>query len=137
MMYVPCDPDSPEPWATGLASLPKYLLIASYIENAILQEAIPDDALAPSARDLSKIYHVNIATANRSIHMLQDRGFLRRMPGIGMYILAGSRTRLLDARREDFVANHIEPCVAEAKLLGLSRTELTTLLAEAYSAEDA
>lgn len=129
-------PDDSEPSANEFSPLPKYLTIASQVEAAILDGTVPDDALAPSARILSKLHGVNIATATRALRTLQDRGVVRRLPGIGMYILADSRDRLRAVRREDFVANHIVPCANEARRLGLGRTEVVALLTKALSERD-
>lgn len=39
--------------------------------------------------------HVNIATADRSLHVLQSRELLRKVPGSGMHMLAGNRVILV------------------------------------------
>ncbi|WP_454114980.1 GntR family transcriptional regulator [Microbacterium lacticum] len=115
---------------------PAYLVIAHDIENAILDGEVSEGALAPSAGVLARRYGVNIATSTRALRTLHDRGVVRRLPGIGMYILAGCRVALLAGRRANFVRDHIEPLIAEAHRLGLSNVDLMSELSARLRAAD-
>ncbi|MBF9335608.1 GntR family transcriptional regulator [Microbacterium lacticum] len=115
---------------------PAYLVIAHDMENAILDGEVSEDALAPSAGVLARRYGVNIATSARALRTLQDRGVVRRLPGIGMYILAGCRAALLTGRRANFVRDHIEPLIDEAHRLGLSNIDLMGELSARLRAAD-
>ena len=89
--------------------MPAYLMIARDMENAILDDEVREDSIAPSSNVLAGRYSVNIATAARALRVLQDREIVRRLWGIGMHVVAESRASLLAKRRESFVHDHIEP----------------------------
>jgi GntR family transcriptional regulator len=55
--------------------------------------------------------------------------FARR--GIGMFVAAGARRRLLTQRREQFAEHYVVPLVAEASRLGIAAGELTEMIREA------
>ena len=47
--------------------------------------------------------------------MLTDDGLLEKRRGIGMFVAAGARARLLAERRKRFAERYVEPLVAEAE----------------------
>ncbi len=56
--------------------------------------------------------------------MLTDEGLLEKRRGIGMFVAAGARVRLLAERRKRFAERYVEPLVAEASRLGIGADEL-------------
>lgn len=122
-------PPEREHLTAQMLTLPAYLVIAYDIENAIIDGEVSEDALAPSARVLAHRYGVNIATTARALRILQDRGIVRRLPGIGMYILAGCRASLLAKRLDSFAHTHLEPLADEARRLGMSNADVMAMLA--------
>ncbi|WP_141872097.1 GntR family transcriptional regulator [Microbacterium saperdae] len=111
-------------------------MIVHDMENAIIDGEVSEDALAPSASVLARRYGVNIATTARALRVLQDRGIVRRLPGIGMYILAGCRAALLAKRRDGFADRHLEPLVDEARRLGMSNGDVTAMCAARLHAHE-
>lgn len=67
----------------------------------------------------------------KGIAMLTDDGLLEKRRGIGMFVAAGARARLLGERRKRFAERYVEPLVAEAGRLGIDADELVTLIREA------
>src|ERR1019366_9019093 len=85
-----------------------------------LAEDIADGSLAegervPSTNELGAFYRINPATAAKGISMLTDDGLGGKRRGMGMFVAAGARQRLLDERRKRFAARFVEPLVAEAR----------------------
>jgi GntR family transcriptional regulator len=67
--------------------------------------------------------------------MLTDEGLLEKRRGIGMFVAAGARARLLDERRKRFAERYVEPLVAEATRLGIDADQVVALIREASYAK--
>jgi DNA-binding transcriptional regulator YhcF (GntR family) len=104
-----------------------------------LAEEIADGGLAegervPSTNELAAYYRINPATAAKGINTLADDGLLEKRRGIGMFVAAGARQRLLAQRRERFAQRYVEPLAAEAARLGIGTDELVALIRQASHA---
>jgi DNA-binding transcriptional regulator YhcF (GntR family) len=64
------------------------------------------------------LVRINPATAAKGINVLTGNGLLEKRRGIGMFVAAGARQRLLDDRRERFAQRYIEPLITGAARLG-------------------
>ncbi len=82
----------------------------------------------PSTNELAAFYRINPATAAKGINVLTDDGLLEKRRGIGMFVAAGARARLLGERRKRFAERYIEPMVAEADRLGIDADELVAMI---------
>jgi GntR family transcriptional regulator len=89
----------------------------------------------PSTNELAAYYRINPATAAKGINMLTDEGLLEKRRGIGMFVAAGARDRLLGERRKRFAERYVEPLVAEAGRLGIDADELVALIREASNGQ--
>jgi DNA-binding transcriptional regulator YhcF (GntR family) len=68
--------------------------------------------------------------------VLIDEGLLEKRRGIGMFVAAGARTRLLAERRKQFAERYLEPLVAEASRLGIDPDELVGLIRKSSNAQE-
>jgi DNA-binding transcriptional regulator YhcF (GntR family) len=84
----------------------------------------------PSTNELAAFYRINPATAAKGINILADEGLLDKRRGIGMFVAAGSRARLLARRRAEFTERYVEPLLTEAARLGIDTDELIALFRE-------
>lgn len=109
---------------------PLFVQIAEAIEDSILDGSLAEDEQAPSTNELAAFYRINPATAAKGVAVLTDKGILLKRRGIGMFVAAGSRGKLLAERRTAFVERYIDPLIAEAQALGLGADDLTALLRE-------
>ncbi|MFJ3957000.1 GntR family transcriptional regulator [Arthrobacter sp. NPDC090010] len=110
---------------------PIFLQIAALIENDIVSGALPEESQVPSTNEFAQYYRINPATAAKGVNTLVDEGILYKKRGIGMFVAAGSRDRLLGRRKEGFRAQFVEPLCREAGKLGIARAELLTMLTQA------
>ena len=85
----------------------------------------------PSTNELAAYYRINPATAAKGINVLAGEGLLEKHRGIGMFVAAGARRRLLEQRRRRFAERYVDPLVAEATRLGIGTEELVALIREA------
>ena len=109
---------------------PIFAQVAERMAEEIAEGALAEGDRVPSTNELAAFYRINPATAAKGINVLADDGLLEKHRGIGMFVAAGARERLLDARRRRFVQRYVEPLVAEASRLGISAEELVTLVRE-------
>lgn len=107
---------------------PLFLQVAALLEEAILSGAYPEESQAPSITELSVSCKINPATALKGVNLLVEQGLLYKKRGLGMFVAGGARARLEEARRRQFCAGYIEPLLAEARKLGLSREEVMEMI---------
>ena len=85
----------------------------------------------PSTNELAAFYRINPATAAKGINLLADDGLLEKRRGIGMFVAAGARQRLLARRRAEFTQRYVAPLLTEAARLGIGPDKLFALILEA------
>lgn len=107
---------------------PIFLQLAERIEDGIIDGTYPDEGQLPSINEFAAFHRINPATALKGITRLVDAGLVYKRRGVGMFVAAGARDRLLAARRERFADSHIAPLLAEAQHLGLTTDELIDLI---------
>ena len=107
-----------------------YLQISEMIETDILRGILLDEEQVPSTNELAKRYTINPATAGKGVNLLVDEGILYKKRGIGMFVATGAREKILSKRRTAFVESHLRPLLAEAKSLGLTKSELLNMIEE-------
>jgi GntR family transcriptional regulator len=107
---------------------PIFSQIAELLTEQIVDGALEEGARVPSTNELAAFYRINPATAAKGINVLTDSGLLEKRRGIGMFVAAGARQRLLENRRQRFAAEYVDPMVAEANRLGIDAEALVVLI---------
>ena len=110
---------------------PIFLQIAEQIENDIIAGTLPEETQVPSTNEFATFHRINPATAARGVNLLVDAGILYKRRGIGMFVAAGARDRVIQEHRDRFTNEYVRPLVAEAAKLGISATELSELITKA------
>jgi GntR family transcriptional regulator len=117
---------------SGMAGLdegtPLFVQIAERLTDEIADGDLAEGERVPSTNELAAYYRINPATAAKGISVLTDDGLLEKRRGIGMFVAAGARQRLLSERRTRFAERYVEPLVAEASRLGIDADELVALI---------
>jgi DNA-binding transcriptional regulator YhcF (GntR family) len=109
---------------------PLFVQIAERLAEDIADGGLAEGERVPSTNELAAYYQINPATAAKGINVLATDGLLEKRRGIGMFVAAGARKRVLDDRRRRFAERHIRPLVAEASRLGIDSDELIALIQE-------
>ena len=109
---------------------PIFSQVADRLAEEIAEGALAEGDRVPSSNELAAFYRINPATAAKGINVLADDGLLEKHRGIGMFVAAGARERLLGARRRRFAERYVVPLVAEASRLGIDADELVALIRE-------
>lgn len=105
-----------------------YIQIKEMIENDILREILLEEEKVPSTNELAKLYSINPATAAKGINLLVDEGVLYKKRGIGMFVAAGAKMKIMDKRKENFYDDYVKSIVTEAFRLGITREELIKMI---------
>jgi DNA-binding transcriptional regulator YhcF (GntR family) len=114
---------------------PLFVQVAERLADEIADGTLPEGERVPSTNELAAYYRINPATAAKGIGMLTDDGLLEKRRGIGMFVAAGARVRLLAERRKRFAERYVEPLVAEASRLGIDTDGLVALIRESGYAQ--
>lgn len=105
-----------------------YIQICEMIETDILRGILLEGERVPSTNELARMYTINPATAAKGVNMLVDEGILYKRRGIGMFVETGAAERIRRRRQQDFREKKISALLAEAKSLGISRSELIEMI---------
>ena len=109
---------------------PLFVQVAERLADEIADGGLAEGEQVPSTNELAAYYRINPATAAKGIAMLTDDGLVEKRRGIGMFVAADARNRLLAERRKRFAERYVEPLVAEGRL-GINADELVGLIREA------
>jgi len=110
---------------------PLFAQIAERLADEIADGGLAEGERVPSMNELAAFYGLNPATAAKGLNLLADDGLLEKRRGIGMFVAAGARKRLLGQRRREFARRYLEPLLTEAARLGIGLDELVALVREA------
>jgi GntR family transcriptional regulator len=109
---------------------PLFGQVAERLAAEIADGGLAEGERVPSTNELAAYYRINPATAAKGISLLADDGLLEKRRGIGMFVAAGARQRLLAQRREHFVERYVRPLLTEATRLGIGGGELLAAIKE-------
>jgi DNA-binding transcriptional regulator YhcF (GntR family) len=107
---------------------PIYLQIADQIRTDVLRGALGEEEQVMSTTQYATAYRINPATAAKAFAELVDEGTLYKRRGVGMFVAAGARERLLVQGRERFFAEVVDPVAAEARVLGIPMDDVVARL---------
>src|ERR1700712_5709079 len=85
-------------------SRPIFVQIAEQIENDVIAGILPEEGQGTPANEFAACHRINPATAGKGVNLLVDDGVLYKKRGIGMFVAAGARDRLVAKRRRQFTA---------------------------------
>ena len=103
---------------------PIYLQISdSLCERILSGELKPEDRIL-SVRELGAELGVNPNTVARSYEKLTDDGIIYTKRGLGYFVSAGARDRVLEAERKSFLENDWPRLLKRAALLDIDLKKL-------------
>ena len=112
-----------------------YLQIAQMLEDDILRGVYREEEQVPSTNELSRVYHINPATAAKGLNLLTEDGILYKRRGIGMFVAPRAAAKIRAKRKQTFFEQYVRPLAAEAKNIGITPAELQAMLAQASEKE--
>ena len=90
-----------------------YLQIAQMLEDDILRGVYREEEQVPSTNELSRVYHINPATAAKGLNLLSAEGILYKRRGIGMFVAPGAEQAVRAKRKAAFYDSYVRPLVKE------------------------
>lgn len=99
-----------------------YQTVVTRILDGILQEG---DAL-PSVRNVAAEYRLNPVTISKAYQMLQDEQIVEKQRGIGLFIVEGTREKILQRERDAFLTDEWPKVLQQIDRLQLSIEQLLT-----------
>lgn len=113
-----------------------YLQIAQMLEDDILRGVYREEEQVPSTTELSRVYHINPATAAKGVNLLVSEGILYKKRGIGMFVAKGAEETVKAKRRAAFYRDFVKPLVREGRSLEVTGEELLTMVRRAMEEGD-
>lgn len=105
-------------------SSPIYQQLADRLAVQLLDGQPPEGQPLPSVRNLASQYLINPLTVSRAMQALVDNGLVESRRGMGMYVRAGARERLLKSEREQFLRHEWPALRAKLARLGIQPQDL-------------
>ncbi|MCD7883415.1 MAG: GntR family transcriptional regulator [Lachnospiraceae bacterium] len=105
-----------------------YIQIKEMIENDILRDILLEEERVPSTNELARAYTINPATAAKGVNLLVDEGILYKKRGIGMFVQAGAKKKIMEKRKKNFYDDYVKRLMAEAASLGITTDELIEMI---------
>ncbi|MDN4525978.1 GntR family transcriptional regulator [Fictibacillus fluitans] len=109
-------------------SRPIYVQIAERIENDIIEGGLLEESQVPSTNQFASFYQINPATAGKGVNLLVDQGILYKKRGVGMFVTAGAREKLMQKRRDQFLEQYVITMIQEAEKIGITRDQLSEMI---------
>lgn len=98
---------------------PIYRQLYERVVRLILRGDFAEGDALPSVRQLSADYRINHLTVAKSYQALVDEGLVEKRRGLGMFVLAGARERLLARERQLFLEKELPELIRRARELGI------------------
>lgn len=101
-----------------------YLQIADRMRDRILQGEWQPGERIPSIRELAVDIGVNPNTVTKSYQSLMERDIIENQRGLGYFVAAGARDKILADLKEEFVREELPRVFKTMRLLDMELGEL-------------
>ena len=102
---------------------PIYLQMADRMKEEILSGTYSDDMRIPSVREYGILLQVNTNTAVKCYEQLSRDGIIYQRRGMGYFVTAGARERIMQQRKEEFFKTTCPQLKKDLELLGITIEE--------------
>jgi GntR family transcriptional regulator len=109
-------------------SKPIFLQLAEAVEDNILKGIYAEETQIPSTTEVSVQLKINPATVNRGVNLLVDEGIVYKKRGLGMFVAANPRQKVIERRKRSFFEKSIPSLLDEARMLGITRQEIIAMI---------
>jgi DNA-binding transcriptional regulator YhcF (GntR family) len=107
-----------------------YQQIADQIRDRILAGDWHEGERIPSVRELAALVGVNPNTVAKSYQVLLDREIIENQRGLGYFVAADAKKRIVAQLREEFVRDELPRIVRTMRVLGMQLTDLKPYFAQ-------
>lgn len=99
---------------------PIYLQMCDRMCNEILAGTYADDMRIPSVREYGTMLQVNTNTAVKAYEELSRDGIIYQRRGMGYFVTAGARDRIMAQRREELLHTRLASLFRDMQLLDIT-----------------
>jgi len=114
-------------------SQPIYWQLKERTIAMVLDGTLAEGDALPSVRTVAADFQLNPITVSKSYQVLVDDGLVEKRRGLGMFVCAGARQRLMESERQKFLTEEWPAMVVRIGQLGL---DVNKLLQSAAKKED-
>lgn len=107
-----------------------YVQIKNNFKKMILSEALKENEMLPSVRQLASSLAININTVQRAYRELEQEGYIYSIPGKGNFVAKLNKS-VINKNLDEFKVKLFE-VMEKAKLLDISKEEISKLVDEFY-----
>ena len=101
-----------------------YVQIADRLCDEILTGKFADDERIPSVREYAVLLEVNTNTTVKSYDLLEQQGVIYKKRGLGYFVTAGAKEKILDERRHEFMETRLPEMFRQMRMLGIGLEEV-------------
>lgn len=110
------------------STTPIYIQIAEWLQHEIVADRLQANDKVYSQYQLAELFNINPATAGKGLTLLFEEQLLYKKRGLGMFVTADAKERILTRRRNETLTKMAQTLVLEAKRLLVSDEELLELI---------
>lgn len=103
---------------------PIYRQLRDKVASAILEGSLKEGEALPSVRNVSVEMQINPLTASKAYQELVGEDLVEKRRGLGMFVIEGARTKLLETERKHFLENEWPAIVARISALEMNAADL-------------
>ncbi|MNC47250.1 HTH-type transcriptional repressor YvoA [compost metagenome] len=107
---------------------PIFQQIADIIEDDILNGTFRVDEQILSVAQFTQLYQINPATVVKGISLLVNEGILYKKRGLGMFVTADAKQKILSKRKDRFSKVLLTHLLNEADKLALTTEEIIHMM---------
>ena len=107
-----------------------YLQIADRIGDDVLSGKLAVEAKIPSVREMAAQIEVNANTVARTYEYLQQSGIIYTKRGLGYFVAADARDRIVRQRREQLMQGEMDYFMGQLRAVGVTPDELRDLYSD-------
>ncbi len=112
---------------------PIYVQLYQTVVKRILDGLLSEGEALPSVRNVAAEYRLNPVTISKAYQLLQDQQIVEKQRGIGLFIVEGSKQKILEREREAFLSDEWPKIRQQIDRLELSAEQLLASPKEANS----
>ena len=109
---------------------PIYVQLYQTVVTRILDDVLKEGEALPSVRNVATEYQINPVTISKAYQMLQDEQIVEKQRGIGLFIVEGSKEKILERERASFLSQEWPKTLKQIERLQLSAEQLLTPIKE-------
>lgn len=107
---------------------PIYRQLKHKVVDLILKGVYEEGNAVPSVRQVSSDLSINHLTVSKAYQELVDEGILMKKRGLGMFVIDGAKTKILEVEKEKFINTELPAFITRMEQLGISRDDIASLI---------